>query len=225
MLTGGSPHAHDFERIGVALDDLLSARGDRTVRAANPDDAAALLDRGDVDVLVIDGLWWQMLDDVYEPWRAHAHVTAPSTRSSIQGFVGHGGGLVAMHTTPICFDDWPEWGDIVGGAWQWGVSSHPPAGPVSASVVADHPVVDGLDTIELVDEIYGDLALAPGIETLAVARRHADDEDQPVVWTHRFGDGRVVFDGFGHDVASITAPDHARLIGQAVDWVSGGTTA
>lgn len=223
VLTGGSPHAHDFESIGVALAELVRARGHAVERVAHPDAAGAMLDRGDVDALVIEGLWWRMLDDIYEPWRAHAYVTPAATRASFDTFVAGGGGLVALHTTPICFDDWPEWGDIVGGSWRWGVSSHPPIGPVSATVRGGHDVVAGLPgKIDLVDEVYGDLALAPGIDTLAVARRNADDADQPVVWTHRYGDGRVVFDAFGHDADSLTEPAHARLIGQSVDWVLGG---
>lgn len=222
VLTGGSPHAHDFGAIGAALGSLLHAHGYDVERVDNPDDAAGRLDRGDVDALVIDGLWWQMLDDVYEPWRSHAYVTPPPTRASIEGFVARGGGLVALHTTPICFDDWAEWGDIVGGAWQWGVSSHPPLGPVTASIVGDHRVVAGLPrSVDLVDEVYGDLAVSPGVETLAVARRTPDDQDQPVVWAHRYGAGRVVFDGFGHDVDSIANPVHTRLIEQSVDWVVG----
>ena len=222
MLTGGSPHAHDFDSIGAALDELLRARGHVVERADHPDTAARRLDRGAVDALVIDGLWWNMLDDAYEPWRSHAYATPSSTRASIAGFVAGGGGLVALHTTSICFDDWAQWGAIVGGSWQWGVSSHPPLGSVSAAVVGDHPVVAGLPgTFELVDEVYGDLALEPGIETLVVARRHPDDADQPVVWTHRYGAGRVVGDGFGHDVDSIVDPVHARLIAQSVGWVVG----
>ena len=152
-----------------------------------------------------------MLDDVYEPWREFAYSTPAATSSAIEGFVRDGGGLVALHTAPICFDDWPGWGDIVGGSWRWGVSSHPPLGPVSAQVVADHAVVAGLSsTIELVDEVYGDLDVRGGVQPLAVARRTEDDADQPVVWTHQCGRGRVVFNGFGHDVESITQVDNAE---------------
>jgi type 1 glutamine amidotransferase len=131
---------------------------------------------------------------------------------------------VAVHTAPICFDDWPEWGDIVGASWRWGVSSHPPLGPVVARRVARHPVLDGLDglggEVELVDEVYGDLDVRQGIEVLAVARRTPEDAEQPVVWAHRHGSGRVVYDGFGHDVASVRHPDNARLLTQAVAWVA-----
>ena len=221
LLTGGSPHAHDFTTICASLDTVLSAAGHDVVRVGHPDQAADLLRDSQYDVLVVHGLWWRMLDEVYEPWREFAYSTPAPTREAIDTFVRSGGGLLALHTAPICFDDWPGWGDIVGGSWRWGTSSHPPVGPVSARIASDHPVVAGLSsTIELVDEVYGDLDVRDGIEILAVAQRTDGDVDQPVVWTYRCGDGLVVFDGFGHDDTSIADADHARLIRQAIDWVA-----
>ena len=221
LLTGGSPHAHDFEAIGDALERLLGEHGHAVTRCGHPDDAADVLLAGRTDVLVVHGLWWRMHGDAYEPWKEHAYSTPLSTQEAIGGFVRAGGGLVALHTAPICFDDWPGWGDVVGGSWQWGTSSHPPLGPVTAEIIADHPVVAGLaPIIELVDEVYGDLDLREGIEPLAVARRTEHDADQPVVWAYHCGDGRVVFDGFGHDAASIVHTDNARTILRAVDWVA-----
>ena len=226
LLTGGSPHAHDFHAAGDALDEVLSKHANEVVRVGHPDAAAEMLERGGIDVFVVLGLWWRMLDDAYEPWREFAYSTPVSTRAAIEGFVRRGGGLVALHTAPICFVDWPGWGDVVGGSWRWGVSSHPPLGPVSAHIVADHPVVAGLGpTVELVDEVYGDLDVRAGIEPLAVAQRNEHDAEQPVVWTYRYGDGRVVFDGFGHDATSITHADNAALIFRAVEWVAAPRTA
>lgn len=228
MLAGGSPHAHDFDAIGHALADLAEAAGHRAELVDDPDAAAERLTAGGtddetIDVLVVDGLWWRMEGELYDRWRdAHAYSPPASTRIALERFVRDGGGLVALHTAPICFDDWPEWGDVVGGAWQWGVSSHPPYGDVRAEVVAEHPVVAGLGpAIELRDEVYGDLAIRPGVEVLAVARRHEGDAEQPVVWAHRHGHGRVVFDGFGHDADSVAHPANARLITQAIEWVGG----
>lgn len=221
VLAGGSPHAHDFEAVGRALADQLAARGDEIVLVDHPDRAARELGDG-ADALVVDGLWWRMLGDVYDEWRAeHGYSPSTQTRAALDSFVRDGGGLVALHTTVICFDDWPGWGELLGGFWRWGVSSHPPKGPVAAKLVCEHPVVRGLpDTIELDDEVYGDLAIEGEIEVLATSRRHADDADQPVVWVHRHGAGRVVVVGFGHDADSIRHPHLARLVGQGLDWVT-----
>lgn len=222
VLAGGSPHAHDFDRVRSALVDHLRRLGHEVEAVDDPDVAATRLSADPPDALVVCGLWWTMTGDAYAAWRDRfAYSPGPSTRAALSGFVAGGGGLVALHTTPICFDDWPGWGDVVGGAWRWGVSSHPPYGPVRATVASRHPVVDGLpSTFELSDEVYGDLDIRDTVEVLATATRQPGDDDQPVVWAHHYGRGRVVFDCFGHDAESICQPDNARLIGQAVDWVT-----
>lgn len=222
VLAGGSPHAHDFDEIGRALVEVVEGSGHDLCVCTRPEQAAAQLAAG-FDALVVDGLWWRMLGETYDQWRTeHGYSPSERTREELARFVETGGGMVALHTTPICFDDWPAWGDLVGGAWHWGQSSHPPYGEVRARLVADHPVVAGLPAeFGLRDEVYGDLDLRDDIEVLAVARRHPDDADQPVVWVHRYGDGKVVFDCFGHDAESIRDESNRRLITQAVDWVTG----
>lgn len=225
VLAGGSPHAHDFGSSGAAIESLARSLGHDADVVDDPTAAALLLQRdgSGIAALIVIGLWWQMHGEVYDRWRAaHAYSPPARTRTALTEFVREGGGLIAVHTAPICFDDWPEWGDIVGGAWRWGVSSHPPYGPVTARVVGHHPVIDGLPPqIELADEVYGDLDVRGGIDVLAVAKRDADDREQPVVWAHRFGAGRVVFDCFGHDAASVANPLNARILGQALTWVIG----
>ncbi len=225
VLSGGPDHAHDFAATGAALVAVLRAAGHEVARTDDPDDAAERLATERPDALVVNALRWQMHGDRYDPWRAAwAYTTPVATRRAIDDFVRGGGGLVGNHTASICFDDWPEWADVLGGAWDWERSSHPPLGPVRADRTPegrDHPVTADLhDHLELVDEVYGDLQFATEVEVLATARRTAEDTAQPVIWTHRHGDGRVVYDGFGHDVTSLTDPHHAQLLLRAVDWVT-----
>lgn len=225
ILAGGSPHAHDFDGVGRALVATAREAGHDVTLVDHPELAVPMLtsqptsDRP--DLLMIHGLWWRMDGPAYDRWRPdHGYVTTEEWRDAVSGYVAGGGSLLALHAAPICFDDWPEWGDIVGGAWRWGISSHPPLGPVAATVVDGHPVVDGMPTeLRLRDEIYGDLAVREGVDVLLQARRHPDDALQPIGWVHRFGRGSVVYDGLGHDARSLTDPDHRRLIAQAMAWL------
>ncbi len=223
VLCGGADHAHDFPSTATALVELVESAGHHAELVTHPDDAARAVATGAPDALVVNALWWRMLGDAYAPWRARwAYRTPPATRDALETFVAGGGGLLANHTAPICFDDWPQWGDIVGGSWRWGVSSHPPTGPVTARVVGAHPIAAGLpDSFELVDEVYGDLDVRPTVEVFAVAKRSPDDADQPVAWTHRYRDGKVVFDGFGHDADSIRDPHNAALLAAGLSYVLG----
>ena len=225
LLAGGSPHSHDFGTSGAALRDVLGEDGHEVQWVRHPDDLVDALANDTVDALVVAALWWQMLGEAYAPWRDEfSFTTTTAVRELIDTFVANGGGLLAVHTAPVCFDDWPEWGDIVGGAWQWDISWHPPQGEVHADIIAAHPVVEGLPAqIELVDEVYGGLRLADTITPLAVATRGADDEPQPVVWAHHYGEGRVVYDGFGHDAASMANPHNATILRQGLRWVTEGS--
>jgi len=230
LLTGGPDYAHDFHASSQALAEVLGDAGLDVTVVHHPDEAAALLP-GHFDVLVVNALRWRMLHERYDQWRDEwAYTTPPSTRQAITSFVAAGGGLLGSHTASICFDDWPEWGDVLGGSWQWEVSSHPPTGDVEAhlasAAAAAHPIMAGLaPTLALRDEVYGGQVMRPDAEVLMVGRRTPDDAEQPVVWTHRYGRGRVAYDGFGHDAASILDPAHAALLQRAVRWVTETTTA
>ena len=223
VLAGGVPHAHDFTATGEALATLFRSSGHDVDVVDHPDLAASQLTQS-TDALVVCALFWTMTGDMYDAWRPQwAYATSTDTRRRFSGFVREGGGLLAIHTASICFDDWAEWGDIVGGAWRWGVSWHPEFGAVRSNVVARHDVVRGVEaSFEIADEVYGDLELRPGIEVLATARRTHDDADQPVLWAQQYGSGRVVYDGFGHDASSITDAVNARILNQALKWVKRG---
>jgi type 1 glutamine amidotransferase len=218
VLAGGSPHAHDFGATGAELSALAAAAG-HDVELIRAPDAVEAIDGA--AALVFAGLWWRMEGAAYDTWRErYGYSPSPATQRALKDFVADGGGLLAVHTAPICFDDWPDWGDVVGGAWQWGVSSHPPPRPSVVRIVSDHPVVADIESpITITDEIYGDLSVSDTVDVLAVGTRYEGDADQPLVWAHRFGRGRVVYDALGHDVSSLRHPDHARLITRALAWV------
>lgn len=227
VLTGGPDYAHDFSATGPELVSIAEEAGFAPTLVDHPDAVIPLLaDATTNDVLVVNALRWRMLADRYAVWRDKwAYETSSALRSVITDFVAGGGGLVGNHTAPICFDDWPAWGDILGGAWNWDRSAHPPLGPVSATIVAAHPITAGVTSpVELDDEVYGDLSLRPGITTLATARRNADDAEQPVVWTHEFGRGRVAYCGFGHDRRSLQHGGVRRILRQAMLWTTEPST-
>ena len=224
VITGGPDYAHDFAASSNALAGIVRAGGHDVVVVGDVDAGAAMLPGG-FGVIVVNALRWRMSHERYDHLRHQwAYSTTPATQRAITSFVADGGGLVGIHTASICFDDWPAWRDVLGGGWNWDRSSHPPLGHVTATTVAHavHPVTAGLASLSLVDEVYGDMDLVAGCEVLMIARRTPDDAEQPVVWAHRYGRGRVVYDGFGHDAVSLADPDHAALIGRAIEWVTEG---
>src|SRR5258706_6378045 len=129
-----------------------------------------------------------MFDDERDEW---AMSLSDEGRAAVVDHLARGRPLLAFHTAAICFDDWPEWADIVGARWDWERSSHPPPRPSTVRVAADHPIVDGVGEFEVVDEIYSFLDTR-GVTPLLTSPRRGIE--QPLLWVRDSGAERVVYD-------------------------------
>ena len=221
VLTGGIRHAfEDNTRIVV---DLLARDG---IESEITEDIAAGIRRLDAerfDLVTVMALRWPMQGDPkYAPYRQqHGFLMPQDCRDTLRRFVTNGGGLLGLHTACLCFDDWRGWRDLLGGAWAWGRSFHPPPGPASVRPTETrHVLTAGLDPFEVFDEIYSGLDIAPGIAPLLTATA-ASGPAEPVLWAHCPGEGRVVFDALGHDRRSLLDATHGRLIRRSAAWAGG----
>lgn len=224
VLSGGL--THDFPATTACLTDLLAEQG-VTAEVYTDVDAAFRALPG-AALLVVNALRWTMTSPgTPERYRVQAEKegvrTSPAIHEALTAHLAAGGGLLGIHTASICFDDWPEWGTALGGAWVWGRSNHPPIGPtVTVRVAGEHPLVDGLDEFTIVDEVYGDLALQPDVTGLLTARQPGTDGPaQPLLWAREYGGGRVVYDALGHHPPSYEVPEHREIVRRAIRWVTG----
>ncbi len=223
ILSGGI--RHDFADNAAALAGQLAMDGFDSDIETDIEAGLARLEGGGYALLTVMALRWRMEGDPkYAPHREEwAFSLSPEGRARLGGFVRGGGGLFGLHTACLCFDDWAEWRDILGGVWVWGRSWHPPLGPVSVARPAeDHPLTAGLAGFDIVDEVYSGLSLADGVRLLLEARAGEGGPAEPVLWTHRYGRGRVVFDALGHNRASIEHETHAEIVRRAAFWAAGG---
>jgi uncharacterized protein len=221
ILTGG--HTHSFPVAAPALARLLDDHGIRSAVHDDVEAGLATVEREHPDLLTVYALRWTMRgSDKYAPHRDRWGFSLSARgRASIEAHLARGGGLLALHTAIICFDDWPGWKDILGGRWVWGVSSHPPYGPVEVRLDdGTHPLVRGLAPFTLDDEAYGQLDMDPSIRPLMHARCAGGDW-QPTLWTHIAGRGRVVVDLLGHDAGAFSHPVHGRIVARAALWALG----
>jgi hypothetical protein len=225
VLSGGL--THDFPATTSCLTALLGEQG--LAAEVHTDVEAAFRALPGAGLLVVNALRFTMTGPgTPERYRrlAGAEGVGPSAaaRAALTTHLRGGGGLLGLHTASICFDDWPEWGDALGGAWNWGRSIHPPLGPpVPVAVTAGHPLVDGVDGFTIVDEVYGDLDLRPGVTgLLSAAQPGRPGPAQPLLWAHDHGGGRVVYDALGHHPASYQVPAHAEIVRRAIRWTAGG---
>lgn len=220
VLSGGP--THDFPATTACLAELL-AEQDLTAEV-HEDVDAGLRGLPGAALLVVNALRWTMTGpgtpDRYRSQAAELGVSpSPAARAALGAHLAAGGGLLAMHTATICFDDWPEYAAAVGGAWVWGSSSHPPLGRLDVTVAAEHPLVAGLSDFTIEDERYSDLALAPDVEPLLTCA------GQPLLWAREHGGGRVVYAVLGHHPPSYEVPEHREIVRRAISWTAGEETA
>ncbi len=179
VLTGGP--LHDFGSTTGELVDLLAGIGVHSTVTDDPGEAvAALSDPGsDWDLLTFNTLRWKMDADRHAPLRDEwAYELSGVDARAVVDHVTSGGALLALHAAVICFDAQPLWTSAVGAAWQWDRSSHPPIGDVEVAVTDSghlHPITEGLDDFDIVDEAYGFLTVEPDVEPLLTT---------PTRWSH-----------------------------------------
>lgn len=218
MILYGGGSGHPFEETSKALAALLAELD--IAADLSMDIEAGLQAAGDYDLLAVNALRWTMTQhEKYAADRPRWGLDLSlAGRAAFQAHLDRGRPLFAMHTASICFDTWPGWRDIVGGAWVWGRSHHPAKGPVRVRIDRSAgALADGLADFNVDDEVYYGLDLLPDIRVLANA--DAGQGFQPFVWTHQAGRGRVFYDGLGHDVRSIETPGHRALLLRGLGWL------
>jgi hypothetical protein len=221
ILTGGV--SHDYPTSTASLVDLLGAHGIESLVEEDIDTGFRTLAEGGFDVLLVNTLRWRMQTPKHAPLRERwGYEVGEIAKAGVAAQLDRGGGIVGLHAASICFDDWPEWRDILGGAWRWDVSRHDPVGGAHVRFAdVSSPLTAGLPDFAVTDEIYTGLALADDVEPLAYATVDGQPEEHPVLWARTVGNGRVVYDALGHDPRSIRHPVHETLIIRSIRWAAG----
>jgi hypothetical protein len=216
---------HDFEASSALLSRELCGEGFETRRFDEPEAAmAALLTAPRCDLLTINALRFTMQQhEKYAPLRARwAFELSIPGRAALEGYVRAGGALLGMHTASLCFDGWDAWPEILGASWAWGRSFHAPAGDVEVDIIDEgDPLVSGVGRFQVFDEVYRNLDISPDSRPLLRARMLGEQDYHPVLWTHRYGAGRVVYDALGHGPDSLGDASHLEILRRATRWLVG----
>ena len=145
-------------------------------------------------------------------------------KADFESYVTAGGGVVFIHSSVIPMENWPAWNRMTGlGAWngrneKWGPYVYVKDGEVVRDTTpgwagyhglqhhiivdhqaVDHPIVKGLPTRwhHFKDEIYLHLR-GPAEQMEIIATTRDGDRDEPLLWTVRYGKGRIFVDVLGH---------------------------
>lgn len=231
VVTGGGRYAdpwHPLAETSARVADVLRDAG-HIVTIADDVDArlASLADpANDVDLLVLNVGAGRTPEERAVVQASDEREPQPlsdadaATRDGLLAHVGRGRSLLALHVSSTTFGYMPEWESILGGIWVRGTSMHPPYSLARIDVATDaHPITAGIHDFELNDERYSKLRVSPRSEQLAW--HEFEGGRHPVLWAHRHGDARIVYDALGHDAASYDSPEHRAILRNAADWLLG----
>ncbi|MDS0300604.1 ThuA domain-containing protein [Halogeometricum sp. S1BR25-6] len=198
---------HDLAEMGPHVESALGDAADAT-RSTDRDD---LLDLSEYD-LVVDYLTDSELTD--------------DQLAGLLGFVRDGGGYLGLHCAADLTsvhagggelehreEPFPELRELVGGHFL----THPEQSEFGVDVVAEHPVVDGVEDFRVFDEPYQ--VEADDDVTVLARMDHPDLESYPVVWVREYGDGRVCYASLGHTAEAFENEAYRRLLRNAVGWL------
>jgi type 1 glutamine amidotransferase len=223
---------HDWRTTTPFLKKILEATGRFEVGVQLEPSRLRAEDLAAVDVLVLD----------YNGPRWGAEPEA-----AVTGFVRKGKGLVVVHGASYAFGEmeiladnhqrtgkfeppWPEYARMTGVRWTNGPprSGHGKRHIFRVEIVdRGHPVTRGLEpAFEIDDELYHRLIFESDVHVLARAFDAPEiggtGNFEPVLWTVRFGKGRVFHTTLGHDTKAMQAPGFRITFARGAEWAATG---
>jgi uncharacterized protein len=142
----------------------------------------------------------------------HHKTLSAQALGKLNEYVKSGGGVLAIHAATASFKQNLPYFKILGGRF----TGH---GPVKEFVVRKirEDVFQGFGDFTVKDELYIH-ELQADIDIHFTAKYKG--RDVPVVWTYRYGQGRVCYAVPGHTTATMKNVTYQKLLQRALAWVT-----
>jgi uncharacterized protein len=156
------------------------------------------------------------------------HRWPASTEKAFLDYLAAGHGFVVLHAASTAWNDWPEFGDLMGLTWVKGRSGH---GAQHSFVVAmidkEHPITRGMKDIQHVqDELYHRQLKHSTAHVLATAFSeksvNGTGENEPMIAITEIGKGRVFHNAMGHDPKPMACVGFRTLMLRGTEWAATG---
>ena len=141
----------------------------------------------------------------------HKRISAEAL-ARLRGFVENGGGILAIHAATASFKETQPYFEILGGRFM----EHGKVDIFEVRLVK-HDIFSGISDFVVKDELYIH-ELKPGIEVHFTAKQAG--QEVPIVWTYRYGKGKVCYAVPGHTMSSMYNPAYQDVLRRGLKWVT-----
>jgi type 1 glutamine amidotransferase len=214
LITWGGWDGHEPEKVAGVFRELLQKEG---IECEVHHDLECLEDAEALKKLHVIVPIWTMSKISKEQCNAVCDAVAGGT-----GIAGCHGGMCDAFRENV------QWQFLTGGNWV----SHPGGADVEYTVNIKNgssPIVEGIKDFKITSEQYY-LHTDPANEVLATTRfptvtwYHSSNRcaDMPVVWTKRWGWGRVFYTSLGHHADSFDIPEASEMLRRGLVWAAEG---
>jgi len=160
-----------------------------------------------------------------------------AAQQGLKAYLRDGGAMSIVHfangawhfSLPEAPDsDWPEYRErIVARTWNHdGPSGHDHYGEFTVEIADPaHPIMEGAEDFDIVDELYFRQEGEVPIHVLATARSEITGEDEPQAFTYEYEGARMFQTVLGHDAQALMTPGLARLVRRGTVWAAGRAPA
>ena len=211
VVTGFDVGSHQWQESTKLVEAILEETGPFDVTISIDKEVFASPSLSDYGVVVLSYGFWNEADP------------SEQAKAGLLNYVKSGGNVVALHFACSSFQDWEEYGVLLGRAWKKDVGGHGPYGEFAVNIKdTEHPITKGLEDFKTEDELYAKLSGDEEIEVLASAYSDWSTKVEPIVFVKRYGQGRVVHNVLGHGLDSKQNTSYQKLLCRGVEWAATG---
>lgn len=155
---------------------------------------------------------------------------SPQRQANFLKLLEKGVGVVALHHSLACYQQWPEFARIIGAKFFLnegeidGVKYRKSGWKDNVKMkcrVEDpqHPISAGISDFEVEDETYNGQWHDPAAKVLLTTDEKTND--RPLAWCKTYSKARTCGIQLGHGPAIYTNPNYRKLVAQAIRWTAG----
>lgn len=150
----------------------------------------------------------------------------PAEQQAYVSLLTKGKAMIFLHHSLVSYQNWGEFINIIGGKYH----THPivvKGDTLKANYEHDvimpvkvedkrHPVTAGINSFDILDEVYGDAEILPSVKpllstTLTKSMRY-------VAWINHYGNSDVLYIQLGHGPSAYSNANYRKLIQQSIEW-------